>query len=58
MDTFKKDGLKSSGFTGVQVWIESVEKIFASTSTTQSFLYILIRDSESKFNSGWREELS
>ena len=48
MNQFTKSGLKSSGFTGVQVWNESVADIFKNTSTKESFLYVKIGDDECK----------
>lgn len=44
MATFTKDGLRGDGFTGVQVWSDSVTDIFKATSVTESFLYISVLD--------------
>ena len=42
MNSFKRQGLKSEGFTGVQVWTEKLETIFKGSSTTEGFLYMTI----------------
>ncbi len=44
MNTFSKSNLKSSGFTGVEVFNETTEDTFKGTTAKESFLYISITD--------------
>ena len=49
MNTFSKSNLKSIGFTGVEVFNETVEDVFKGTTAEESFLYITVIDMSSKF---------
>ncbi len=42
VNTFSKSKLKSTGFTGVEVFNEKMEDIFKGTTAAESFLYITI----------------
>ena len=44
MNTFSKSNLKSTGFTGVEVFNEKMEDVFKATTAKESFLYITITD--------------
>lgn len=44
MATFTKDGIQGNGYTGVQVWSDSISDIFKASSITESFLYISLLD--------------
>ena len=44
MNTFSKSNLKSTGFTGVEVFNEKMEHIFKGTTAAESFLYITVLD--------------
>ena len=49
VNTFFKSNLKSFGFTGVEVFNETVEDVFKGTTAEESFLYITVIDASSKF---------
>ena len=49
VNTFSKSNLKSIGFTGVEVFNETVEDVFKGTTAEESFLYITVTDTSSKF---------
>ena len=44
MNTFSKSNLKSTGFTGVEVFNEKMEDVFKGTTVKESFLHISITD--------------
>ncbi len=44
MNSFSKSNLKSSGFTGVEVFNETMEDVFKGTTAAESFLLIFITD--------------
>ena len=44
VNSFSKSSLKSTGFTGVEVFNETMEDIFKGTTATESFLYITVTD--------------
>jgi hypothetical protein len=44
VNTFSKSKLKSTGFTGVEVFNEKMEDIFKGTTAAESFLHISITD--------------
>ena len=44
MNSFSKPNLKSTGFTGVEVFNETMEDIFKGTTAAESFLYITVTD--------------
>ena len=48
VNSFSKSNLKSSGFTGVEVFNEKMEAIFKGTSPAESFLYITVTDTGGK----------
>ena len=48
VNTFSKSSLKSTGFTGVEVFNEKMEDIFKGTTAAESFLYITVMDSGGK----------
>ena len=47
-----KMGNTSSGFTGVRVFNERPATVFNGTSSTDSFLYMVLSDAKSKFLKG------
>jgi hypothetical protein len=49
VNNFSKSNLKSTGFTGVEVFNETMEDIFKGTTAAESFLYITVTDIGSKF---------
>ena len=49
VNAFSKSNLKSIGFTGVEVFNETVEDVFKGTTAEESFLYITVIDMSSKF---------
>jgi hypothetical protein len=44
VNTFSKSNLKSTGFTGVEVFNEKMEDIFKGTTAAEGFLYVSITD--------------
>ena len=48
VNTFSKSNLKSTGFTGVEVFNETMEDIFKGTTATESFLYITVTSTDGK----------
>ena len=46
MNSFSKSNLKSAGFTGVEVFNETVEDTFKGTTAEESFLYITVTDTD------------
>ena len=48
VNSFSKSKLKSSGFTGVEVFNKKMEDIFKGTTAVESFLYITIMDTDGK----------
>ena len=44
VNSFSKSNLKSTGFTGVEVFNEKMEDVFKGTTAKESFLYISITD--------------
>ena len=48
VNTFSKSNLKSTGFTGVEVFNEKMEDVFKGTTAKESFLYITITGGQYK----------
>ena len=48
INTFSKSNLKSTGFTGVEVFNEKMEDVFKGTTAKESFLHVSITDPISK----------
>ena len=48
VNSFSKSNLKSNGFTGVEVFNETMEDIFKGTTATESFLHITVTDGNHK----------
>ena len=44
VNSFSKSNLKSTGFTGVEVFNETMENTFKGTTAAESFLYITITE--------------
>ena len=49
MNSFTRVNLASTGFTGTNVWNESVEDIFKGASKAESFLHITVTSNDSEW---------
>ena len=49
MNTFSKSNLKSTGFTGVEVFNEKIEDVFKGTTAAESFLHVSITNTSGMY---------